>query len=60
MGSPAFGASTVREAAERHGFAWACFDHDGPFALVRDDRSRAPDPAVLASLGLGGSACGKP
>jgi hypothetical protein len=42
----------VREAAERHGFAWAYFNYDGPFAIVLDDRTRELDPAVLASLGL--------
>jgi hypothetical protein len=42
----------VREASERHGFAWAYFNYDGPFAIVLDDRTRELDPAVLASLGL--------
>jgi hypothetical protein len=42
----------VREAAERHGFSWAYFNYDGPFAIVRDEPSRPLDTAVLASLGL--------
>lgn len=42
----------VRMAAERHGFAWGYFSYDGPFALIADDRERALDGPVLASLGL--------
>jgi hypothetical protein len=42
----------VREAAEQFGFSWAYFSYDGPFALVKDDRSRALDDSVLVALGL--------
>jgi hypothetical protein len=42
----------VREVADRHGFSWAYFSYDGPFALVLDDQSRKLDVNVLRSLGL--------
>jgi endoglucanase len=48
----------VRQTAERFGFAWAYFSYDGPFALVRDDRERELDPAVLGALGLTQTASG--
>ena len=35
--------------------AWAYFNYDGPFRIVTDDNVRALDPAVLSSLGLGGT-----
>jgi hypothetical protein len=45
--------SDVRSAAERHGFAWAYFNYDGPFSiLLDDDDNRQLDPVVLASLGV--------
>lgn len=42
----------VREVADRHGFSWAYFSYDGPFALVLDDQSRKLDTNVLRSLGI--------
>lgn len=42
----------VRSGAERHGFAWAYFNYDGPFSLLIDDDKRELDPAVLASLDM--------
>jgi hypothetical protein len=47
--------SDVRRTAEKNGFAWAYFNYDGPFRIVTDDNVRALDPAVLSSLGLGGT-----
>lgn len=44
----------VRKAAEAEGFSWAYFNYDGPFALIRDDQDRRPDPLLLQSLGLPG------
>jgi hypothetical protein len=41
----------VRESAEQHGFAWAYFSYDGPFALVTDEANNF-DSTVLAALGL--------
>jgi endoglucanase len=48
----------VRQTAERFGFLWAYFSYDGPFALVKDDRMRTLDPAVLGALGLTRTAAG--
>lgn len=42
----------TRTAAEKHGFAWAYFNYDGPFGIVSDDNARTLDPAILTSLGL--------
>jgi hypothetical protein len=42
----------VRSTAERDGFAWAYFNYDGPFAIVRDDTNRDLDSDILVSLGL--------
>jgi len=44
----------IRASATRHGFTWAYFSYDGPFALVDDDQSRKLDGSVLAALGLRG------
>lgn len=42
----------IRSAAEHFGFAWAYFNYDGAFALVKSDSDRTLDADVLASLGL--------
>ncbi len=42
----------VRSAAEGKGFAWAYFNYDGPFAIIRDDTNRQLDSDILVSLGL--------
>lgn len=44
--------SDVRESADRHGFAWAYFSYDGPFALVKSDETHVLDTAVLTALGF--------
>lgn len=42
----------IRSTAEEFGFAWAYFNYDGAFGILRSDTDRRLDADVLASLGL--------